>query len=108
IDNPKATVPELMKHVKGPDFPTGGYIYGVAGLREAYETGRGKVVMRARAQIEEKESSGKTAIVVTELPYQVNKANLAKDIADLVNDKKLEGISAVRDESDRDGMRLVI
>jgi DNA gyrase subunit A len=108
VDKPNATVQDLMQHVTGPDFPTGGYIYGVQGLKEAYQTGRGKVVMRARAQIEEKESSGKTAIVVTELPYQVNKANLAKDIADLVNDKKLEGISAVRDESDRDGMRLVI
>jgi len=108
VDQPDATIHDLMKHVKGPDFPTGGYIYGLQGLKEAYETGRGKVVMRARARVEEKESSGKTAIVVTELPYQVNKANLAKDIADLVNEKKLEGISAVRDESDRDGMRLVI
>ncbi|MFN0177827.1 MAG: DNA gyrase subunit A [Gemmatimonadales bacterium] len=108
VDKPTATIQELMAHVKGPDFPTGGYIYGVQGLKEAFETGRGKVVMRARAQIEEKESSGRTAIVVTELPYQVNKANLARDIADLVIDKKLEGISAVRDESDRDGMRLVI
>ncbi|MBM4185873.1 MAG: DNA gyrase subunit A [Gemmatimonadetes bacterium] len=108
VDNPKTTVQDLMTHVKGPDFPTGGYIYGVQGLKEAFETGRGKVVMRARAQIEEKESSGRTSIVVTELPYQVNKANLARDIADLVIDKKLEGISAVRDESDRDGMRLVI
>jgi DNA gyrase subunit A len=108
VDKPAATVPNLMQFVSGPDFPTGGYIYGVQGLKEAYQTGRGKVVMRARAQVEEKESSGKAAIVVTELPYQVNKANLAKDIADLVNDKKLEGISAVRDESDRDGMRLVI
>jgi DNA gyrase subunit A len=108
VNKPTATIQELMAHVKGPDFPTGGYIYGVQGLKEAFETGRGKVVMRARAQIEEKESSGRTAIVVTELPYQVNKANLARDIADLVIDKKLEGISAVRDESDRDGMRLVI
>ena len=108
VDNPQATVQDLMTHVKGPDFPTGGYIYGLQGLKEAFETGRGKVVMRARARIEEKESTGRSAIVVTELPYQVNKANLARDIADLVIDKKLEGISAVRDESDRDGMRLVI
>ena len=108
VDSPEATIGDLTKFIKGPDFPTGGYIYGVAGIKEAYETGRGKVVMRARAQIEEKESTGRTAIVVTELPYQVNKANLARDIADLVVDKKLEGISAVRDESDRDGMRLVI
>ncbi|MGE0439827.1 MAG: DNA gyrase subunit A [Gemmatimonadales bacterium] len=107
-DNPDASIADLHKFIKGPDFPTGGYIYGIQGIREAYETGRGKVVMRARAQIEEKESSGKAAIVVTELPYQVNKASLAKAIADLTNDKKLEGISAVRDESDRDGMRLVI
>jgi DNA gyrase subunit A len=108
IGKPEATIGDLMKHVKGPDFPTAGYIYGVQGLKEAYETGRGKVVMRARVQIEEKESSGKAAIVVTELPYQVNKARLAEDIAALAVDKKIEGISAVRDESDRDGMRLVI
>ncbi len=108
IDNPDASIQDLTKHIQGPDFPTGGYIYGVQGIREAYETGRGKVVMRARAQIEEKESSGRTSIVVTELPYQVNKATLAKDIAQLAVDKKIEGISAVRDESDRDGMRLVI
>ncbi|MSR03106.1 MAG: DNA gyrase subunit A [Gemmatimonadetes bacterium] len=108
IDQPDATIQDLTKHVKGPDFPTGGYIYGIQGIREAYETGRGKVVMRARAQIEEKESSGKSAIVITELPYQVNKATLAKAIADLAMEKKVEGISAVRDESDRDGMRLVV
>ena len=108
IDQPDATIQDLTKHVKGPDFPTGGYIYGIQGIKEAYETGRGKVVMRARAQIEEKESSGRSAIVITELPYQVNKATLAKSIADLTMDKKLEGISAVRDESDRDGMRLVV
>jgi DNA gyrase subunit A len=108
VSKPDATVADLMKHVKGPDFPTGGYIYGVQGLKEAYETGRGKVVMRARAQIEEKESSGKAAIVITEIPYQVNKARLAEDIATLAVEKRIEGISAVRDESDRDGMRLVI
>ena len=108
VDRPDATIQDLTKHVTGPDFPTGGYIYGIQGIKEAYETGRGKVVMRARAQIEEKESSGKSAIVITELPYQVNKATLAKSIADLTMDKKLEGISAVRDESDRDGMRLVV
>ena len=108
VDQPDATIQDLTKHVTGPDFPTGGYIYGIQGIKEAYETGRGKVVMRARAQIEEKESSGKSAIVITELPYQVNKATLAKSIADLTMDKKLEGISAVRDESDRDGMRLVV
>ena len=108
VDSPDTSIADLAKIIKGPDFPTGGYIYGIHGIKEAYETGRGKVVMRARAQIEEKESTGKTAIVVTELPYQVNKANLARDIAQLAIDKKLEGISAVRDESDRDGMRLVI
>ncbi len=108
VDEPETTIPDLAKIIKGPDFPTGGYIYGIHGIKEAYETGRGKVVMRARAQIEEKESTGKTAIVITELPYQVNKANLARDIAGLVGEKKIEGISAVRDESDRDGMRLVI
>ena len=108
VDTPDASIADLARMIKGPDFPTGGYIYGIQGIKEAYETGRGKVVMRARAQIEEKESTGKTAIVVTELPYQVNKANLARDIAQLAIDKKLEGISAVRDESDRDGMRLVI
>ena len=108
IDQPDATIQDLTKHVKGPDFPTGGYIYGIQGIKEAYETGRGKVVMRARAQIEEKESSGKSAIVITELPYQVNKATLAKSIADQAMEKKIEGITAVRDESDRDGMRLVV
>src|SRR5512134_1595833 len=108
IDNPEATIGELRKVVKGPDFPTGGFIYGREGIKEAYETGRGRVVMRARAQVEEKESSGRSSIVVTELPYQVNKAKLHADIAALVNDKKIEGISDIRDESDRDGMRLVI
>ena len=92
----------------GPDFPTGGYIYGLQGIREAYETGRGKVIMRARVQVEEKESTGKSALVITELPYQVNKARLAEDIAHLAYEKKIEGITAVRDESDRDGMRLVV
>ena len=108
VDHPEAPPEELLTHIKGPDFPTGGYIYGIQGLREAYATGRGKIVMRARAQVEEKPTTGRSAIVVTELPYQVNKATLHKDIAHLVNDKKLEGISDARDESDRDGMRLVI
>ncbi|HLB53550.1 MAG TPA: DNA gyrase subunit A [Gemmatimonadales bacterium] len=108
VDHPEAPPEELLTHIKGPDFPTGGYIYGIQGLREAYATGRGKIVMRARAQVEEKPTTGRSAIVVTELPYQVNKATLHKDIANLVNDKKLEGISDARDESDRDGMRLVI
>jgi DNA gyrase subunit A len=108
VDHPDATTEDLLKHIKGPDFPTGGYIYGTSGLRDAYATGRGKVIMRARARVEEKPSNGRSAIVVNELPYQVNKATLHKDIASLVNDKKIEGISDVRDESDRDGMRLVI
>ncbi|MFZ5624287.1 MAG: DNA gyrase subunit A, partial [Gemmatimonadota bacterium] len=108
VDNPDATVQDLRKVIRGPDFPTGGYIYGRQGIAECYETGRGRVVMRARARIEEKESSGKAAIVVTELPYQVNKAKLHTDIAALVNEKRIEGISDIRDESDRDGMRLVI
>lgn len=106
IDNPEITVEELMDFVKSPDFPTGGYIYGVSGVREAYLTGRGRVVMRAKAEIETGQTHDK--IVVTEIPYNVNKAELIKYIADLVNDKKIEGISNANDESDRDGMRIVI
>src|SRR5687767_9182514 len=108
IDNPDIAVSELRKIVKGPDFPTGGYIYGRAGIKDYQETGRGRIVMRARAVIEEKESSNKSQIVINELPYQVNKAKLVGDIAELVRDKKLEGISDLRDESDKDGMRVVI
>ncbi|HKO16989.1 MAG TPA: DNA gyrase subunit A [Gemmatimonadaceae bacterium] len=108
IDNPEATIGELRKHIKGPDFPTGGYIYGRQGIRDYQETGRGRVIMRARAVIEEKESSNKSQIVVTEIPYQVNSAKLLEDIAHLVRDKKLEGISDLRNESDRDGLRIVI
>src|SRR5712672_4494846 len=108
IDNPEMTPTEIRKLVKGPDFPTGGYIYGRAGIKDYQETGRGKIVMRARAVIEEKESSNKSQIVVTELPYQVNKAKLIADMAELVKAGKLEGISALRDESDKDGMRVVI
>jgi DNA gyrase subunit A len=108
VEHPDAGLDELLKFIKGPDFPTGGYIYGTGGLKTAYETGRGKIIMRARAVVEEKPSTGRSAIIVTEIPYQVNKASLHKDIASLVNEKKLEGISDVRDESDRDGMRLVI
>ena len=106
--NPDAAIDELLKHIKGPDFPTGGYIYGVTGLREAYATGRGRVVMRARVVVEEKASSGKTALIINEIPYQVNKARLHEQIVELVLEKRVEGISAVRDESDRDGMRLVV
>ncbi|MEJ7757994.1 MAG: DNA gyrase subunit A [Gemmatimonadaceae bacterium] len=108
IDNPEMSIDDLRKIIKGPDFPTGGYIYGRAGIRDYQETGRGRIVMRARAVIEEKESSNKSQIVINELPYQVNKANLVRDIAALVRDKKLEGISDLRDESDKDGMRVVI
>jgi DNA gyrase subunit A len=108
IDNPDLEVSDLRKIVKGPDFPTGGYIYGRAGIKDYQETGRGRIVMRARAVIEEKESSNKSQIVINELPYQVNKSKLVSDIADLVRDGKLTGISALRDESDKDGMRVVI
>jgi DNA gyrase subunit A len=108
IDDPEATISDLRKYIKGPDFPTAGYIYGREGIKEAYETGRGKIIMRARAQIEEKESTGKSQIVVTEIPYQVNKENLVRSIAELAMEKKIEGISGVRDESDKDGMRVVI
>jgi DNA gyrase subunit A len=108
VDNPEADIADLRKVIKGPDFPTGGYIYGRQGIKDAYETGRGRVVMRARAQIEEKESSGRSQIVITEIPYQVNKENLVRAIAELAADKKLEGISNINDESDKDGMRIVV
>jgi DNA gyrase subunit A len=108
IDNPDASFADIRKHIKGPDFPTGAYIYGRAGIKDYQETGRGRIVMRARAVIEEKESSNKAQIVVTEVPYQVNPDRLVISIADLVRDKKLEGISDLRNESDRDGVRLVI
>lgn len=105
IDNRQITVSELMQFVKAPDFPTGGIIYGYEGVREAFETGRGRIVMRGEATIEE--HNGKEWIIVTSIPYQVNKAEMIKKTADLVNDKKLEGISDIRDESDRNGMRIV-
>jgi DNA gyrase subunit A len=108
IDDPEATISDLRKHIKGPDFPTGAYIYGREGIKEAYDTGRGRIIMRARAQIEEKETSGKSQIVVTEIPYQVNKENLVRTIAELAMEKKIEGITGVRDESDKDGMRIVV
>ena len=106
IDNPEATVLDLMTKIQGPDFPTGATIMGKAGIRAAYETGRGRVVVRANAEIEEE--NGRHKIVVTEIPYQVNKAKLIESIADLVKDKKITGISDLRDESDREGMRIVI
>lgn len=106
IDNNDIDIPELMQHVKAPDFPTGGTIYGYEGVKDAFETGRGRVVLRAKAEIEVM-SSGKERIIVTEIPYQVNKADMIKKTAELVNDKKIEGISDLRDESDRNGMRIV-
>ncbi len=108
VDTPDATPKELARHIHGPDFPTGGIIYGKAGIREMYETGRGRIMVRARAQVEERESSGRQQVVVTEIPYMVNKARLVEQIAQLTHEKKLEGISDLRDESDRDGMRVVI
>ena len=107
INDTNTTADELMKHIKGPDFPTAGLILGMDGLKQAYETGRGKIKMRARAHIENSKS-GKGSIVVTELPYQVNKSNLVEKIADLVRNKKIVGISDLRDESDKDGIRVVI
>ncbi len=106
IENKEITIPELMKMVTAPDFPTGGSIYGYSGVREAFETGRGRIVLRAKANIETLDS-GKERIIVTEIPYQVNKWQMIKATADLINEKKIEGISDIRDESDRDGMRIV-
>jgi DNA gyrase subunit A len=105
VDNKHIEVEELLNYVKAPDFPTGGIIYGYEGVREALTTGRGRIVIRAKAEIEE--SNGKEQIIITEIPYQVNKSELIKKAAELVNDKKLEGISDIRDESDRTGMRIV-
>jgi len=105
IDNNDIEIDELINYIKAPDFPTGGIIYGYEGVREAFKTGRGRIVMRAKVGFEE--VNGKEAIIVTEIPYQVNKANMIKHTADLVNDKKIEGISNIRDESDRNGMRVV-
>ncbi len=105
IDNPDIEIDELITHIKAPDFPTGGTIYGYDGVKDAFHTGRGRIVMRAKAIIEEVQ--GRECVVVTEIPYQVNKADMIKKTADLVNEKKLEGISTIRDESDRNGMRIV-
>ena len=107
LDNPEATLDDLLRVVKGPDFPTRGYIYGTAGIREAFATGRGIIAMRARAHTE-KLRGGREAIIVTELPYQVNKATLIAKIAELVRDRKLDGIAEIRDESDRHGIRVVM
>jgi len=108
IDNPEATVDELTQFVKGPDFPTAGVILGQEGIRNAYATGHGRIVVRARAHVGDASEAGRRQIVVTELPYQVNKAALVEKISDLVKDKKISGISELRDESDRQGMRIVI
>lgn len=106
IDNNDITIPELMKYIKAPDFPTGAFIYGYEGVKEAFETGRGRIVMRAETTIEI-EPNGRENIIVTSIPYQVNKADMIKRTADLVNDKKIDGISDIRDESDRNGLRIV-
>lgn len=107
IDNNDVTIEELMKHIKAPDFPTGAIIYGYQGVKEAFETGRGRIVVRARSEVEVT-SSGRDKIIITEIPYMVNKAELIKKTADLINEKKIEGISYINDESDRSGMRIVI
>ena len=107
IANNDITIDELIKYVKAPDFPTGGSIYGYAGVREAFETGRGRIVIRSKVEIET-EANGREKIIVTEIPYMVNKAELIKAIADMVEDKKIEGISNINDESDREGMRIVV
>ncbi len=109
LENPNTTNEEIFEnHIKGPDFPTAGFIMGVDGIKEAYTTGRGRVIMRGRATIEENPTNGKETIIINEIPYQVNKSNLIEKIADLVREKKLEGITDLRDESDKDGMRIVI
>ena len=107
VDNPEITGEELLHYVKGPDFPTGGIIYGYEGVREAMLTGRGRVVMRARTEIEHT-PSGRECIVITEIPYMINKAEMIKKIADMINEKKIEGISYINDESDRNGLRIII
>ncbi|MDK2979639.1 MAG: gyrase subunit [Bacteroidales bacterium] len=106
IDNNDIEIEELMQYIKAPDFPTGGIIYGYQGIKDAFETGRGRIVIRSKVEIEA-DSNGREKIIVTEIPYQVNKAELIKKTADLVNDKKIEGISNINDESDRTGMRIV-
>ncbi len=108
IDNPESTILELMQHIPGPDFPTAGFINGASGIYDAYMTGRGRVHLRSRCHFEDRGDGGRQSIIVTELPYQVNKARLLEKIAEMVKDAKLEGISGLRDESDKDGMRMVI
>src|SRR5690606_8721777 len=108
IDNPELTVDELMEYIPGPDFPTGAIINGRAGIVQAYRTGRGRILVRARAEVERDEKTGRETIIITEIPYQLNKARLIERIAELVKEKKIEGISELRDESDKDGLRVVI
>jgi len=107
VDRPSATIDDLMEVIRGPDFPTRGYIYGTGGIREAYTTGRGIITMRAKAHVE-KMRGGREAIIITELPYQVNKASLVEKIGELIHEKKIEGISERRDESSREGIRVVL
>ena len=108
IENPEMTIEELMKVIPGPDFPTAGFIHGLEGIRTAYTTGRGGIQMRARAQIETQRRGDRQSIVVTQIPYQVNKSKLLEQIAGLIRDKRIEGISDLRDESDREGIRVVL
>jgi len=108
LDNPEVTIPQLMKAIPGPDFPTAGFIYGTQGIKDAYTTGRGLLTLRAKVNVETDERTDRDRLIVTEIPYQVNKARLIEKIAELIQDKKIEGISDLRDESDRDGVRIVI
>lgn len=108
VDNPDITIDELMEFIKAPDFPTGGTIYGYGGVKDAFHTGRGKIVVRGKANIETNDKTGKETIIISEIPYQVNKASLVSKIADLINDEKISGIAALRDESDRKGLRIVV
>jgi len=108
IQHPQATLDKIMEFIPGPDFPTGGYIFGVEGIRNAYKTGRGTIILRAKAKIERGRGNDRDRVVITEIPYQVNKSRLLENIAQLVNHKKIEGIADIRDESDREGMRIVI
>jgi len=107
VDNPDITIEELMQFIKAPDFPTGGIIYGYSGVKEGFETGRGRVVVRGKAEIQN-DYSGREVIIITEIPYQVNKAMLVAKMAELVNDKKIEGVHDIRDESSREGVRVVV
>src|SRR5690606_15210715 len=108
LANPDTSIDELIECIQAPDFPTAGIIYGISGVHDGYRTGRGRVIMRARTHFEDIDKGGRQAIIVDELPYQVNKANLLIRIGELVRDKRIEGISDLRDESDKSGMRVVI